>query len=918
MNNTTTKNTQSAQLNAASSDAKFVSSFMALHMSALSFLQERSLNLLNNINPGENQTTRKPLLTLINMKNQTKKQILMSCLIALSSLILASGAFAANISSNKDGSWSSPSTWNGGVVPVAGDNVTIDDDVTISSSSTVSIANLTISSMKQLTNEGQLTITGNFSNSGTANFNTSGNTIIFSGSNTITLPRNFSFYNLTIGSGSTLNTYGSTSSTNNFSVANNLVITGTLVLQNVRSSGTATRTLKNITINSGGTLTESGSIALSITGDFTNNGTFTANSAVHTLTGTGVNISGTVNLGSVVINGTITNNALLTVSDFTINSTKTFTMGSSTGMTVTGNFVNNGTFTKSAAAVTFSGSSDQTISGSASSTNFNTLVIDKSTSSNTVTLSSAVKIYKTLTVTKGKLASAGNLTIKSTSTETARVGTIVSADASITGDVTVECFIPAGTRSHRFLSSAVNSVNIFDNWQEAGARTAGYGIQITGTSANAAVAPAGLVNATTGLDYSPLSGNSLLTLTNGTSFSQVTNTKTTNFTPGLGYSAYIRGDRTNDLYSNTAPTTNTSTTIRATGPLNQGDYTVSLASGWNLVGNPYASQIDWRSLSWLVVRLLNGKIDEAIYCLNPDASVGTTNRFGCYVGNIGTNGWKSTGALLASGQGFYVHTTAATTLTFKESYKTTSTAIGYFKNNSVADLLRVEYIYNGVHQDDIAINFSNEGKTNFDRSIDAETMGSATFGIASLKGTSRLAISTKPVFETVDTVALSVMANITGKFTLKFTAMESFGGMTQIILIDKFLNKMISLDQAVNYSFDITADPNSKGNSRFAILFSKVGTAAFTTGLANATEELANVSLYPNPATSTINIACSNANVKDFSYEIYNQMGQSVSTGAGNFNNGNVEAVNIENLDKGIYFVKMFYNNNAEIIRFVK
>ncbi len=995
MNTNNTKNEAMAQENEGSNNGNIANTFMALHMSALSFLQERSLNLLNNTQTGEGQTTkRKPLLTLINMKNQTKKQILTSCLIALSSLFLASGAFAVDkVTNGSSTNWNSSGTWTPNGVPTSSDNVTINHSISVNTSSAVA-NNVIINSGKTLSfttsNDRGLTTAGTIYNSGTISFSSSSNirTIVcggvFTNNGTVTLSAsnqtitaNVDFINESAGtftassaviniSGDFTNngTFTCGTSTINFKGVNksfngsspltlyNLTLTrqnsytnstDLTVVNTLTNSSTSGGSNSTLIQNVGSKLTISGTINTLVTLNVSSNVPNTvkynsASQAVRSLTYSNLEISGSSQaapsntiLGNLTGNFILSNGASFTTSSnltlakgLVIESGSSFIMGSSNTLTLKGDLTNNGTFTANSANLTFSGTTAQAISGT-SGNNLNILLLNNSAG---LTLNSKVNIYKTLTVTSGILNANGNLTLKSigaSSDSTAAVTVLSNPGTSATpgstriiGNVTVERFIPAGIRSHRFLSSAVNSVNIFDNWQEGGSRTVGYGIQITGTSANAAVAPAGLVNTTTGIDYSPLYGNSLLTLTNGTSFTQVTNTKTTNFTPGLGYSTFIRGDRTNDLYSNSVPTTNTSTTIRATGPLNQGDYTVNLASGWNLVGNPYASQLDWKASSWSGDRALNGNIDEAIYCLNPDAAIGTTNRFGCYVGNIGTNGWKSTGAHLASGQGFYVHTTAATTLTFKESYKTTNTAIGYFKNNSVADLLRVEYIYNGIHQDDIAINFANEGKANYDRSVDAETMGSATFGLASLKGNKRLAISTKPVFESVDTVALSVMANVTGKFTLKFTAMESFGGMTQIILIDKFLNKMISLDQALSYTFDITADPNSKGNNRFAILFSKVGTAAFTTGLANSKEEVSNVSLYPNPATSVINLTCSNANVKDFSYEIYNQMGQSVNTGAGNFTNGNVEAVNIENLDKGIYFVKMFYNNNAEIIRFVK
>ncbi len=1148
MNNTTTKNTQSAQLNAASSDAKFVSSFMALHMSALSFLQERSINLFNNTNPGENQTTRKPLLTLINMKNQTKKQILMSCLIALSSLFLANGAFAATFTSNSNGDWKTPATWGrtSGYPNSSSDNVTIASGttVTISNSindpSTITISNggtlninyaktlnsaltinfgsklyvnaattfsdlstidgtiyiaaatifdqsLTIngtyeetsvvgvtykrslnnngtftastgnhiftlsegstnrtidgtilipnlqvnsSNNKTFTNIGDLTISTALTGDGTLiqgasstltlggtstitglNATTNTNTVTYNGSSsqsidnvdystlalsgnaTKTLAKNTTVATLTIASGATLNlnnyTLTVSGATNNagtitggtgaitFTGATTnagtitggtgaITFTGALtnsgtinggagvVSVNATSTntGTGTLTIPSLTVGTGATLTNNGTTTVSTalaglgtftqgaTGSLTLGGTFGITSLVASAAGNTVTYNGTsqtvrdITYSKLVLNGTsttlptftaipstfevaasksYTSTANLTVNDFIINTGSTFTMGGSYTLTVKGNYTNNGTFTGNTANITFNGTAAQTISGS-SSNDFKYMILNNTAG---LTLSAKVNIFKVLTVTAGELKANSNLTIKSkdvtTSTGTAQVTQLPASGASITGNVTVERFIPAGLRSYRHLSCPVNSVSIFNSWQDSGANNAGYGVQITGPTANRANIGAG--NAANGLDYTAASSYSMYTMTTSNVMSPVTNTKTTNFTPGLGYNIFIRGDRATNLY-NTSVTTNTQTTLRATGLLNQGDVTISLCNGWNIIGNPYASTIAWNASGWSTARGAN--TGATVYILNPAVVSGTSNRFACHNGVVGTNGWPATGPYIESGQGFYVYTTAATSITFKEEYKTSNEAAIYFKNNSIADLLRIEYLSNGVHQDDIAINFRDGGKTILDLAVDAETMASATNGIASLKNASRLAINTRPVFETIDTVALSVMSTTTGKFSMKFTELASFSGMTQIILVDKFLNKMINVDQNVTYNFDITANPNSKGDNRFVMLFSKVGTAAFTTSLANATEEVSNVSLYPNPASSTINLACSNANVRDFSYEIYNQMGQSVSAGAGNFTNGNIEAVNIENLDKGIYFVKMFYNNNVEIIRFVK
>ncbi len=1046
MNTNNTKNEAMTQENEGSNNGNIANTFMALHMSALSFLQERSLNLLNNTQTGEGQTTkRKPLLTLINMKNQTKKQILTSCLIALSSLFLASGAFAATITSKvTTGNWNVDASWVGDKKPVDGDDVVIAAGAIITVNSSLTLGgttNLTVNTGGFLYLTSSLNIPGNVTNDGTISITSTSNSNdrTFTCGGNLTNGGTLSIPNVT-GTGSKLRTISVTGSlTNNGTITINTIYhylnSGDLINNSTGTINTNSGIINvtgNLTNNKVGSVlgtinANSGNINLS--GNFTNDGTFNCGTSKVTVLVTGKSFLGTSQLtlynlmltrqisltnstdlvvtnaitnssstigsqstlvlntnskltigGSIssfvildvtlnkpntviyngssqtvrdlaystlVLNGTNTTlptftttpsvfevaanktysiTADLTLNSLTIGSGATFQIGNASAvLTLKGDLLNNGTFTTNTGNVIFNGTTAQKIY-STSSPNFSQTNINNLLVNNTVGLdiNSPVNILYTLTLgNSAKVNANGNLTIKSTSaTGTARVATL-PAGASITGSVTVERLLPGNNRvGVRFLSSAVTNVSVFNSWQEGGTYTAGYGTKITGTNASASTFAAAtalssdLINPTTGLDYSPSLPYALMMVGNN-SYRQITNTKNEYFEAGKGYSLLVRGDRGVDLFG-AIPTICVATTLRAKGTLNQGEIPVTLTPGYNLVGNPYASPIDWNTQAWKDARLLEGNIDGAIYYLNASVAPGTGNRFACYNGTIVT-GYLQGNPQIAPGQGFYVNNNGSNnkTLKFQESYKTT-TATGYFKNNTIADLLRVEYLYNNEHQDDIAINFDENGSKNLNRNLDAVTIASPSFGLASLKGNSRLSIAVRPTIETVDTIALSVMSYLTGKFSLKFTEIESFAGMTQMVLVDKYLNKMINIDKTIVYNFDVTSDPNSIGNNRFVILFSKVGTAAFTTGLVNATENVSNVILYPNPAISSINLACSNADVRDFSYEIYNQMGQSVSTGAGNFANGNVEVVNIENLDKGIYFVKMFYNNSAEIIRFVK
>ena len=125
---------------------------------------------------------------------------------------------------------------------------------------------------------------------------------------TVTLAANATASNLTIDVGGTLNT----GVTFTFGVTGASNITGTMTL-----AGTGAKTFTgDVDINAGGVWNETGVSNYSFVGNFINDATtFTANTGVHTFSGTAKTFSGatTTTIGSVAVTGTYTNNGTLTV-----------------------------------------------------------------------------------------------------------------------------------------------------------------------------------------------------------------------------------------------------------------------------------------------------------------------------------------------------------------------------------------------------------------------------------------------------------------------------------------------------------------------------------------------------------------------------------------------------------------------------
>ena len=536
---------------------------------------------------------------------------------------------------------------------------------------------------------------------------------------------------------------------------------------------------------------------------------------------------------------------------------------------------------------------DLTLSGSTTATLGNTLNITAGATAGTVIVGSGT------TLTTG-----GNLIIKSNADGTARIGT---SSGTISGNVVVERYLPATRRAYRFLAAPVTTTGgIYASWQESGTNAAGLGIQVSGL---AGAAPGG-VDATTGLDKTLTGSNSMFSY-DGSAWAAVTNTKTTQLTPGAGFRVLVRGDRMTDLYAASNPAA-TATTIKATGAVGQGTVTLSsLVTGFNLLGNPYPSSIDWNATGWGAARNATNVYD-AIYIYNPALTASTSSMtYPTYLNGVGTNGGSN---IIRSGQAFFVEAAASASISFLEAYKSTEVTGGFFRS-ALPEMMRITYMQNNEHLDDIVIRFDNDAQADFDPSFDARSMGGEANGLASFKNADRLAIHTRATAVGDDSVALSVRNTSTGNYQLKFSEMEGFAASTNITLLDKFLSVQYDVKQDSIVNFEITTDVNSKGDDRFWLFYNHKSTGINQQALAKN-----KINVYPNPASSVINMSLKlTANQKStYTYNIYNQLGAIVQAGEVDFANGKQAQINIDAFSPGVYFITASNGKDLQTIKFVK
>lgn len=525
-----------------------------------------------------------------------------------------------------------------------------------------------------------------------------------------------------------------------------------------------------------------------------------------------------------------------------------------------------------------------------------------------VTLSDTVRILGKLNLTSGTLTTAGKLILRSTADSTAMLTSVASGIVS--GDAIVERYIPGGNskRRWRYLSSPVN---------------------VTGSIALSqfkddifVTAPSGSGG---GFDVNPFSSNaSIRTYTESTSgaaslgWTDPTNISNT-ITTGTGVEVFVRGSRNlaNPYLNWTVPD---DVTIDFIGALNTGNVVKSIsftntgnttADGFNLIGNPYASPIDWSSNTGWTRTNLNPWM--YIY----SAKTGTYNYINSDgVTMIGSDNDKS--PIVPSGQAFFVKaTTTGASITFSESVKSTTAPFNFFRGLSTKPVLKYTLNYNNEKSDEALLGFVDTCSSNGSDISEAIKFFNDKINVYSISSDNiAMAVDYRPTPTLIDSIRIAVWdfdsSNVQlGQHTLKFDSLSTMPQLS-IYLIDKFLNTTTNLKTQNTYTFDITTDVASYGNNRFMLVFDA------TTGISN--NSLANnITLYPNPANDVLNIGVSDVNFlsKKSIISIKNLMGQEILHQESD-NLKNIQNLDITHLSEGVYVITLKIGDGVVNRKFIK
>lgn len=581
-----------------------------------------------------------------------------------------------------------------------------------------------------------------------------------------------------------------------------------------------------VTVSFGGCAVSSSTrvIASTITGQWTGRSSTNWNAANNWCNG--VVPTDTVNVS--LPSSEVVNNPILTatgsVRNISVQSGRTLTIGNGGNLHIAGTLTNSGTIIASSGAVTMNGITAQTIPANAFSGNLiKDLTINNAAG---VTLGGTLRLTGLLTANAGVFNANGYLTLASSATSTAQVGQIPTG-ASIQGNVKVERFLQGGTvnpyRTYRMLSSPVydNTTN-FVSADVPGNRSAKFSQLIDN------IIISGTQGAAGGFDVTHNNSPGAWTYTSG--FTEIPHINTS-VNAGKGMYVFFRGNRDNFEAKTNAPYTNPENTIiDFDGILNQQAVTVILTAGGNFVGNPYAATIDWDSPNWGSDKV---NVDDAIWIWSPQ-----DRAYATYINGVGLLGGSR---YIASGQSFFVRTTAAGSIKFKENIKASGAtqppvllmsvpnksitlanrvASDALEHSESKSLLRI-----GVKpvasygRDETVIVFDGGSSTAYNSAEDALHLDGEVVNISSLAtGGQKLGINFMAMPSQSAEVFLNVTPVASGNYELHFN-LEEYYQAHSLKLKDKYLNRILPLTTDFNYSFYVDrSNQATYGNGRFSIL----------------------------------------------------------------------------------------------------
>ncbi len=470
-------------------------------------------------------------------------------------------------------------------------------------------------------------------------------------------------------------------------------------------------------------------------------------------------------------------------------------------LTVTGNILqiagiitNSGTFTSSAGTIQMEGSAAQTIGAGTFAAN--TVMNLTVSNSSGVTLAGPLSVTGIVKAATGDLTSGGNLVLISSAGQTALVDG--SGSGNVVGNVTMQRYLPSAF-GYKYISSPFQSatVNGLSSYVDLGATFPSF-YKYDENNHHDSTTVSGIVPA-----YQ----------SGWVNYTAATNP----LVPQMGYAANFGTTGTPEIYN-------------LSGVVNNGSLSVSLMNnnrkytqGFNLVGNPYPSPIDWNAaIGWTKT-----KIDNAIYFFNADASDQYSGVYSSYVNGTGTGNGTN---LIASMQGFFIHVSDGSypitgTLGMTNSVRTNDLA-PTFRDATLDSRTILRFtatLETSTPTEDVALlYFDNQASRSFNKELDALKLTNTAIHVPNLYTLStdpkQLSIYAIPQpTDSTTRIPVGITTLSDGWVDFKARDISSLPAGLYIYLVDNLHGITQDLKKNPDYRFNLKAGTY---NQRFTLVFS--------------------------------------------------------------------------------------------------
>jgi hypothetical protein len=476
---------------------------------------------------------------------------------------------------------------------------------------------------------------------------------------------------------------------------------------------------------------------------------------------------------------------------------------------VAGNLINSGTFNPRSGTVFLDGSGIQNLSGNTNTT-FNNISCSNPT---TVTVASTQSIAGVLTLSAGTFNPNGNFVMLSSAARDARIAPLTGTATISATNMTIQRYLPNSnsSASFRYLASPMTTATVAGWKNDPGPLDRDFPVTGNFNDPSTIGEWPQFPNMGTGPSLYRYDEDKTPTTTMDDRYQGYplpgTSSTAAVLENGRGYVALVRPSAplTIDLVGQAA-FGQRNVTINSQG--------VGVNDGWNLIGNPYPSPINWENVTPLPAGV---QAQIAVKDNTNNQNLGA----GQYVYYTqGGGGIPATyNGTIAQGQAFWVRKTTAgsTTLTFEETDKAAVATPPFIKDGLVENL-RI-HVASTTRQDELLIRFNANAVDAADLHYDAYKLQNDFINFSSLSSDGReMAINTLGSLTCTKEIPLILKTVTPGGHTFTFSEIESFPEEVEVRLLDSFTGDTFVVTSATNtYDFEVTADENSFGTNRFKV-----------------------------------------------------------------------------------------------------